>query len=121
MMVKHLLFYLFAFNFLALQLARKSTISLGSKSRKQLGALDHLLAKGLQQGQGIERDESVINLSVILTNMTPDEAKVPKSMFSHLDKYLSSLLHHLTQESRLRLLVISDATLVHLLGLHLKM
>ena len=119
MMVKHLLFYLFAFNFLALQLARKSTISLGSKSGKQLAALDHLLAKGLQQGQGIERDESVINLSVILTNLAPDEAD--ESMFRHLDKYLKSLLDHLTQESRLRLIIISDPTLVHLLRLHLKM
>ena len=92
---------------------------LHSTKCEHLPALDHVVAMGLQEGQDIQSDESLINLSVILTNMAPDEAD--KSMLSHLDKYLGSLLDHLTQESRLRLIIISDATLVHLLRLHLKM
>ena len=118
-MANQLLFYLFALHIFPLQLALNSTVNWGSKSCDQLSALDHVVAKRLEQGRDIERGESLINLSVILTNMAPDEAD--KSMFSHLDKYLGSLLDHLSQESRLRLIIISDATLVHLLRLHLKM
>ena len=81
---------------------------------------DHVVAKGLKEGREVEKDESLINLSVILTNMALDKAP-EESMFVHLDKYLGSLLDHLTQESRLRLIVISDATLAHLLRSHLKM
>ena len=92
----------------------------GSESCEQLSAVDHVVAKGLEEGKDIEREESLINLSVILINMArPEEAK--ESMLSHLQKYLASLLDHLTQESRLRLIVISDATLVNLLRVHLKM
>ena len=57
----------------------------------RLIALDHVVAKGLQNGKDIQGDESLINLSVILTNMAPDEAKAPESMFSHLDNYLSTI------------------------------
>jgi len=116
-MANQLLFYLFALHIFTLHLALNSTVHLGSKD--QLSALDHVIAKGLEEGEDIERDESLINLSVILTNVGPDEPK--ESMVSHLDMYLGSLLDHLTQESRLRLIIISDATLVHLLRLHLKM
>ena len=120
-MPKQLFFYLINLHIFPLQLALNSTVNLGSTSCEQLSALDHVVAKGLEQGKDIQREESLINLSVILTNMGPDEAKVPESMLSHLDKYLGSLLGHLTQESRLRLFIISDATLVNLLRLHLKM
>ena len=106
----------FLLPFFSLHLAEKSTVN-----SEQLSALDHVVAKGLEEGKDIQRDESLINLSVILTKMAPDEAKVPESMLSHLDKYMSSLLGHLTQESRLRVLIISDATLVNILRLHLKM
>ena len=115
------LFYLSVLQLFPFTLALNLTVNSASKSCKQFLALDHVVAKGLQEGKDIEGDESLINLSVILTNMAPDEAKAPESMFSYLDKYLSSLLAHLTQESRLRLLIISDASLVHLLRLHLKM
>ena len=114
-----LLFYFSALYIFPLKLALNAPINWGSTSSDQLSALDHVVAKGLEQGKDMERDESLINLSVILTNLAPDEAD--ESMFSHLDKYLGSLLDHLTQESRLRLIIISDATLVHLLRLHLKM
>ena len=120
-MANQLFFYLSALHIFPLQLALNSTVNSGSKSCEQLSALDHVVVKGLQQGREIEEDESLINLSLILTNMAPEEAKAPESMFNHLDKYLSSLLDHLTQESRLRLIIISDATLVHLLRMHLKM
>ena len=116
------LFYLSALHLLPLTLALNLTVNSVSTECEQLSALDHVVAKnGLQEGKDIERDKSLINLSVILTNMAADEAKAPESMFSHLDKYLSSLLAHLTQQSRLRLLIISDASLVHLLRVHLKM
>ena len=120
-LANQLQFCLSILHLLLLQLALNSTVNLGSKSCEQLSALDHVVAKGLQQGKEIEGDESLINLSVILTNMAPEEAKAPESMFNHLDKYLGSLLDHLTQESRLRLLIISDATLINLLRCHLKM
>ena len=120
-MTKQLLFYLSALHLFPLTLSLNSTVNSGSISCEQLSALDHVVAKGLQEGKDIQGEESLINLSVILTNMASDEAKAPESMFSHLDKYLSSLLAHLTQESRLRLLIISDDSLVHLLRVHLKM
>ena len=120
-MRNQLRFYLSALHLFPLTLAINSTANSGSKSCEQLSALDHVVAKGLEEGKDIEGEESLINLSVILTNMAPDEAKAPESMFSHLDKYLSSLLTHLTQESRLRLLIISDDSLAHLLRVHLKM
>ena len=121
MMANRLFFYLSALHIFSLILALNSSVNLGSKSCEQLSALDHVVAKGLQEGKDIEEDESLINLSVILTNMAPEEAKAPESMFNHLDKYLGSLLDHLTQESRLRLIIISDATIVNLLRSHLKM
>ena len=120
-MANQLFFYLIALHILPLQLALNSTVNIGSKSCEQLSALDHVVAKGLEQGKEIEGDESLINLSVILTNMAAEEAKAPESMFNHLDKYLGSLLDHLTQESRLRLIIITDATIVNLLRSHLKM
>ena len=116
MMASQLFFYLFALNFFPLQLA----VNCVSKSCEPFSAVDHVIAKGLGEGKDIERDESLINLSVILTNMASDKAP-EESMFRHLDKYLGSLLDHLTQESRLRLIVISDATLANLLRSHLKM
>ena len=116
-MANQLFFYLFALHIFPLQLALNSTLNCGSKSCEQLSAVDHVVAKGLEEGKDIEREESLINLSVILTNMAEEE----QGMFDHLDKYLASLLDHLTQESRLRLIVISDATLARLLRLHLNM
>ena len=94
---------------------------LHSTKCERLSALDHVVAMGLQEGQDIQSDESLINLSVIMTNMAAAEAKGPESMFNHLDKYMSSLLRHLAQESRVRLLIISDATLIKPLRLRLKM
>ena len=96
-------------------------LALNSTKCEHLPALDHVVAMGLQKGQDIQSDESLINLSVIMTNMAAAEAKGPESMFNHLDKYMSSLLHHLAQESRVRLLIISDATLIKSLRLRLKM
>ena len=119
-MASQLFFYLFALHIFPLKLVLNSTVNFVSKSCEQLSTVDHVIAKGLGEGKDIEKDESLINLSVILTNMAPDKAP-EESMFSHLDKYLGSLLDHLTQESRLRLIVISDATLAHLLRSHLKM
>ena len=116
-MANQLFFYLFALHIFPLQLALNSTLNCGSESCEQLSAVDHVVAKGLEEGKDIEREESLINLSVILTNMAEEE----QGMFDHLDKYLATLLDHLTQESRLRLIVISDATLARLLRLHLNM
>ena len=96
-------------------------LALNSTKCEHLPALDHVVAMGLQEGQDIQSDESLINLSVIMTNMAAAEAKGPESMFNHLDKYMSSLLRHLAQESRVRLLIISDATLIKSLRLRLKM
>ena len=79
-MANQLLFYLFALHIFTLHLALNSTVNWGSKSCDQLSALDHVVAKGLEQGRDIERGESLINLSVILTNMAPDEAKSPESI-----------------------------------------
>ena len=119
-MANQLFFYLFALHIFPLELALNSTVNCVSKSCEPFSAVDHVIAEGLKEGKDIERDESLINLSVILTNMAPDKAP-EESMFSHLEKYLGSLLDHLTPESRLRLIVISDATLAHLLRSHLKM
>ena len=119
-MANKLFFYLFALHIFPLQLALNSTLNCGSKSCEQLSAVDHVVAKGLEEGKDIEREESLINLSVILIDMASQE-EAKESMFSHLQKYLASLLDHLTQESRLRLIVISDATLANLLRVHLKM
>ena len=77
--------------------------------------VDQIVPNGLEEGKDIEGDESLINLSVIMTNMAPE------SIFTHLDFYLSKLLDHLTQDSRLRLLVITDATFADPLRMHLKM
>ena len=86
-------------------------------------ALDHVVVEGFQYGSDIQDDESSINLSVIMTNMASEEAKAPESMFTHLDLYLSSLLNHYNKKrnSSLRLIIISDVTLVDHLRLHLKM
>ena len=94
---------------------------LHSTKCEHLPALDHVVAMGLQKGKDIQSDESLINLSVIMTNMAAAEAKGPESMFNHLDKYMSSLLRHLAQDSRVRLLIISDATLIKPLRLRMKM
>ena len=94
---------------------------LHSTKCEHLSALDHVVAMGLQEGKDIQSDESLINLSVIITNMAAAEAKGPESMFNHLDKYMSSLLRHLAQDSRVRLLIISDATLIKSLRLRMKM
>ena len=107
--------------FLPLQWALYSRVQLAATKSEQLSALDHLVAKGLQESNDIQDDESLINLSVIMTNMAAAEAKGPESMFNHLDKYMSSLLRHLAQDSRVRLLIISDATLIKSLRLRLKM
>ena len=86
-------------------------------------ALDHVVVEGFQYGSDIQDDESSINLSVIMTNMASEEATAPESMFTHLDLYLSSLLNHYNKKrnSSLRLIIISDVTLVDHLRLHLKM
>ena len=101
--------------FLPLQWALNSRVHLLAAA--QLSALDHLVAKGLQEGKDIQDDESLINLSMILTNM----AKTPESVLTHLDLYLTSLLSHSTKNSRFRLLIISDASLAPLLRSHLNM
>ena len=106
--------------FLPLQWALYSRVQLAATKSEQLSALDHLVAKGLQEGNDIQEDESLINLSMIMTNMAPEEAEGPESVFTHLDLYLISLLTHSTKSSRFRLLIISDATLAGLLRLHLK-
>ena len=107
--------------FLPLQWGLNSRVQLAATKSEQLSALDHLVAKGLQEGNDIQEDESLINLSMIMTNMAPEEAEGPESVFTHLDLYLISLLTHSTKSSRFRLLIISDATLAGLLRLHLKM
>ena len=85
-------------------------------------ALDHIVAKGLQDGKDIAADRNVINLSVIMTNMESKVVKSPMSIFTHLDDYLKSLLDHLTKETRLlRLIIITDHGLADLLVNHLKM
>ena len=84
-------------------------------------ALDHVVGKGLQDGKDIAADRNVINLSVIMTNMETKVAKSPMSMFTHLDAYLKSLFDHLTKETRLRLIIITDHGLADLLENHLKM
>ena len=100
--------------FLPLQWAFNSRVHLAAT---QPTALDHLVAKGLQESNDIQDDESLINLSVIMTNM----AQMPESVLTHLDLYLTSLLTHSTKSSRFQLLIISDATLEHLLRSHLNM
>ena len=107
--------------FLPLQWALYSRVQLAATKSEQLSALDHLVAKGLQEGNDIQEDGSLINLSMIMTNMAPEEAEGPESVFTHLDLYLISLLTHSTKSSRFRLLIISDSTLAGLLRLHLKM
>ena len=62
--------------FLPLQWALYSRVQLAATKSEQLSALDHLVAKGLQDGNDIQDDESLINLSMIMTNMAPEEAKV---------------------------------------------
>ena len=84
-------------------------------------ALDHIVAKGLRDGKDIAADRDVINLSVIMTNMETKVVKSPMSIFTHLDAYLKSLLDHLTKETRLRLIIITDYGLADLLENHLKM
>ena len=114
-MANHVLLYLSALQLLPLQMALNTTI-IDMPDAKGFGQqVDQVVPNGLESGQDIEEDESLINLSVIVTNMAPG------SMFTHLEFYLSNLLKHLTQESRLRLLIITDAKLVNLLTLHLKM
>ena len=50
-------------------------LALNSTKCEHLPALDHVVAMGLQEGQDIQSDESLINLSVIMTNMAAAEAK----------------------------------------------
>ena len=92
--------------FLPLQWTLNSRVQLAATKSEELSALDHLVAKGLQEGNDIQDDESLINLSMIMTNMAPEEAKVPESVFTHLDLYLTSLLTHSTKSSRFCLLII---------------
>ena len=98
-------------------------LQLDSTRFEYSSALDHVVVEGFQDGSDIQDDESLINLSVIMTNMASEEAKAPESMFTHLDLYLSSLLNHYNKQrnSSLRLIIISDVTLVDHLRLHLKM
>ena len=79
---------------------------------------DHFVPNnGLEEGKDIlEGDESLINLSVIMTNMAPGS-----KIFTHLDFFLTKLLDNLTQDSRIRMLVITDPTFANPLRLHLKM
>ena len=77
--------------------------------------VDQIVTNELEEGKDIEGDASLINLSVIMTNM------VPGSIFTHLDFYLSKLIEHLNQDTRLRLLVLTDATFANPLRQHLKM
>ena len=112
-MANQLLLCLSILHLLPLQLA----------STRYSSALDHVVVEGFQDGSDIQDDESSINLSVIMTNMALEEAKAPESMFTHLDLYLSSLLNHYNKKrnSSLRLIIISDVTLVDHLRLHLEM
>ena len=119
-MANQVLLYLSALQLLPLQMALNTTFHT-PKRCDQL--VDQIVPKGLEEGKDIEGDESLINLSVIMTNMASEEAKAPESMFTHLDLYLSSLLNHYNkqQNSSLRLIIISDVTLVDHLRIHLKM
>ena len=108
---------------LSLSVLHLFPFQLASTRFEYLSALDHVISEGFQDGSNIQEDGSSINLSVIMTNMASEEAKAPESMFTHLDLYLSSLLNHYNkqQNSSLRLIIISDVTLVDHLRLHLKM
>ena len=108
---------------LCLSILHLLPLQLASTRFKYSSALDHVVVEGFQDGSDIQDDESSINLSVIMTNMASEEAKAPESMLTHLDLYLSSLLNHYNkqQNSSLRLIIISDVTLVDHLRLHLKM
>ena len=121
-MVKRL--FLCLYTFYLFPLAVNSLVNPSPTQCEQSSFLDHILPKTLQEGKDLEEDESFINLAVIMTNMAADydgEAKISESIFKHLDLYLSHLARHLFQESRLRLIIISDATLFHHLRTHLKM
>jgi len=112
-------FYLFPFD-----MAVNSLVNPSPTQCEDSSFLDHILPKTLQEGKDLEEDESFINLAVIMTNIAAGydgEAKISESIFKHLDLYLSNLARHLFQESRLRLIIISDATLFHHLRTHLKM
>ena len=111
-MANQVLLYLSALQLLPLQMALNTTFHT-PKGCDQL--VDQIVPNGLEEGKDIEGDESLINLSVIMTNMAPG------SIFTLLDFYLSKLLDHLTQDSRLRLLIITDATFADPLRMHLKM
>ena len=108
---------------LCLSILHLLPLQLASTRFEYSSALDHVISEGFQDGSNIQEDGSSINLSVIMTNMSPEETKAPESMFTHLDLYLSSLLNHYNKKrnSSLQLIIISDVTLVDHLRLHLKM
>ena len=117
MMANPILLYLSALQLLPLQMALKPTFHMPpTKEFEQL--VDQIVPNnGLEEGKDIlEGDESLINLSVIMTNMAPGS-----KIFTHLDFFLTKLLDNLTQDSRIRLLVITDPTFANPLRLHLKM
>ena len=123
-MVKRLFKCLYTFYLFPFDMAVNSLVNPSPTQCEDSSFLDHILPKTLQEGKDLEEDESFINLAVIMTNMAADydgEAKISESIFKHLDLYLSNLARHLFQESRLRLIIISDATLFHHLRTHLKM
>ena len=117
MMANPILLYLSALQLLPLQMALKPNFHMPpTKQFEQL--VDQIVPNnGLEEGKDIlEGDESLINLSVIMTNMAPGS-----KIFTHLDFFLTKLLDNLTQDSRIRLLVITDPTFANPLRLHLKM
>ena len=123
-MVKLLLLCLSTIYLFPLDTALNSSVNPAPTECEDSSVLEHILPKSLEEGKDLEKDESFINLAVIMTNMAAGdegEAKISEAIFKHLDLYLSNLVGHLFQESRLRLIIISDATLFSHLRTHLKM
>ena len=123
-MVKQLLLCLSTFYLFPLDTALNSSANPAPTECEDSSVLEHILPKSLEEGKDLEEDESFINLAVIMTNMAAGddgEAKISEAIFNHLDLYLSNLVGHLFQDSRLRLIIISDTTLFSHLRTHLKM
>ena len=123
-MVRQLLLCLSTFYLFPLDTALNSSVNPAPTECEDSSVFDHILPKSLEEGKDLEEDESFINLAVIMTNMAAGddgEAKISEAIFKHLDLYLSNLVRHLFQDSRLRLIIISDAKLFSHLRTHLKM
>ena len=119
-MVKQLLLCLSTFYLFPLDTALNSSANPAPTECEDSSVLEHILPKSLEEGKNLEDDESFINLAVIMTNMAAGD-EISETIFKHLDLYLSNLVRHLFQDSRLRLIIISDAKLFSHLRTHLKM